>query len=129
MKKFRNITIVLSVFFLSFLAYSNFNNRPKEWTPTNCYHKILYKVEADGEQGKRKRWKLLFKSNYSQLVTFNYGVTEGENDYLTTHRKTMRAKEESQEVEIFTDSDQFYILVNKLSFDVSGQPEEPCDGV
>jgi len=129
MKKFRFVITVLGIFMLSFLAYSNYNHRPiiKEWTPTNCYQKILYKVEPDGKKGKQMRWKLQFKSNYSQLVTFNYGVTEDENNYLTTHRKTMKAKEESQEIEIFTESEQFYILVDKLSFKVSGNPLQPCD--
>jgi len=73
------------------------------------------------------RWKLQFKSNYSQMVTFNYGVTEDENNYLTTHRKTMKTKDESEPIEIFTKSDQFYILVDKLSLNVSGKPVEACD--
>jgi predicted negative regulator of RcsB-dependent stress response len=127
MKKFKNIIIVISVFLLGFIAYSNYNNRPKKWTPTNCYSKILYKVEPDGKKGKQMRWKLQFKNNYSQMVTFNYGVTEDENNYLTTHRKTMKAKDESEPIEIFTKSDQFYILVDKLSLNVSGKPVEACD--
>lgn len=125
--KLRDFIIVGSVLFLGFLAYSNFQNRPQKWQATNCYKNIQYQLTKDGKKGKRNRWKLQFKNNYNRLITFNYGVTEDENGYLTSQRKTLQAHETCEPVEIYTDKKEFYVLVDRLSFQVNGQPTEPCD--
>ncbi|SHI77235.1 hypothetical protein SAMN04488096_104189 [Mesonia phycicola] len=125
--KLRDVLMVSAVLFLGFIAYSNFSNRPQNWYSTNCYEKIQYQLTANGKKGNRFKWIVKFKNNYHQLVTFNYGVTEEENNYLTTHRKTLQAHEVSENIEIYTESDNFYILVDKLSLHISGQPTEPCE--
>ena len=126
--KLRDLMMCCAVLFLGFIAYSNFNTLAKQWTSTNCYKNIQYKLVQDGKKGKRYRWKLQFKNNYHQLVTFNYGITEEENDFLTNKRKTLQAHQNSEPVEIYTETKQFYVLVDQLSFEVSGLPIEPCDG-
>ena len=125
--KLRDLLMVSAVLFLGFIAYSNFSTLAKNWTSTNCYKNIQYRLVQDGKKGKRFRWKLQFKNNYNQLVTFNYGITEEENNFLTNQRKTLQAHQTSEPVEIYTDQQKFYVLVDGLSFEVSGQPTEPCD--
>ncbi len=125
--KLRDLIMAGAVLFLGFLAYSNFQNRPQKWQATNCYEKIQYQLTKDGKKGNRYRWKLQFKNNYDRLITFNYGITEDEDSYLTNQRKTLQAHQTSEPVEIYTNQQKFYVLVDGLSFEVSGQPTEPCD--
>ena len=125
--KLRDVLMVSMVLFLGFIAYSNFNTRPKNWNSTSCYKKIQYQITDNGKYGNRFKWILKFKNNYHQLVTFNYGITEEKDNFLTNQHKTLQAHQTGKPLEIYTDKKEFYILVDGLSFNISGQPTEPCD--
>jgi len=121
-------TISISVLaFFSFLISSPVNeNLQQEWISTNCYNNILFKLKKVNNIGKRQLWELQFKNNYNQLVTFNYGFTENETDFLTNKRKTLAPHSVSQPIELYTNTEDFYVLVDQLSFSVSGIPLVPC---
>ena len=61
--KLRDLLMVSAILFLGFIAYSNFSTLAKNWTSTNCYKNIQYRLVQDGKKGKRFRWKLQFKNN------------------------------------------------------------------
>ncbi|TXK74938.1 hypothetical protein [Mesonia sp. K4-1] len=120
--------IALSFIFLSSLTFSPsiMEDSSQEWTSTNCYDNILFKLKKVNNVGKRQLWELQFKNNYNQLVTFNYALTENETDFLTNKRKTLEAQSISKPIELYTNTEDFYVLVDQLSFSVSGVPLIPC---
>jgi len=121
-------SIALSFIFLSILIFSPSikEDSSQEWTSTNCYDNILFKLKKVNNVGKRQLWELQFKNNYNRLVTFNYALTENETDFLTNKRKTLEAQSISKPIELYTNTEDFYVLVDQLSFSVSGVPLIPC---
>ena len=124
MKKF-----LLSLFLISSLAlFAQEKNEWEEWQKTSCYSKISFRLKALPKNGSQYRWKVQFRSEYPELISFNYTVTDKLEQYnITTHRKTLAAMQLSDEVELFTKEDDIFLIVDKVS--LSPYPEDfvECD--
>jgi len=107
-------------------AAAQTDNGWEDWQKTSCYSKISFRLKDAGTRGEQHIWKIQFKSDYSELISFNYNVTDELQQYnITTHRKTLNANELSKEIEIFTKEDNIYILVDKVS--LSPYPQDFID--
>ncbi|MFL9837515.1 hypothetical protein ABS768_08405 [Flavobacterium sp. ST-75] len=113
MKKF----ILLAFFFFTLnTAFAQTDNGWQAWQKTSCYSKIEFRLKYDGKNGEQHHWKVQFKNNYNNLISFNYTVTDKIQQYtLTTHRKTLNAGKQSEEIDLFTGLEDIYILVDKVS--------------
>lgn len=124
MKKF-----LLSFFLLAFLSASaQGNDGWDEWQKTSCYSKISFRIKELPKRGEQYHWMVQFRSEYTQLISFNYTVTDKLEQYnITTHRKTLAARKVSDEVELFTKEDDIFLIVDKVS--LSPYPEDflECD--
>jgi len=96
------------------------------WQRTSCYSKIAFRLMYVGKNGTQYQWKVQFKNDYPQLISFNYNVTDKLQQYnITTHRKSLEAKQVSPEIEFFTKEEDIFILVDKVS--LSPYPENFVD--
>lgn len=67
-------------------------------------------------QGEQHHWKVQFRSDYNELISFNYSLTDKLQQHsTTTHRKTLQAKEVSGEIDIYAKEADIYLLVDKVS--------------
>lgn len=121
---------ILLVFFL--LAGMALSAQTKdswdEWQKTSCYSKISFRLKYVKKNGSQHIWKVQFRNDYPEVISFNYHVTDKLGEYnLTTHRKSLNANQVSPEVEVYTEEEDIYLLVDKVSF--SPYPEEfiECD--
>lgn len=105
------------------LLFAQQNNDWDEWQKTSCYSKIFYRIKSEKKQGEQYHWKIQFRSDYPELISFNYHVTDKLEQYnITTHRKTLDAKKISEEIDIYTKEDDIFLLVDKVS--LSPYPEK-----
>jgi hypothetical protein len=109
--------ILLFIAVFSFVAASaQTNNGWEEWQKTSCYSKIWFRLKPLGKHGEQNVWNIQFRSEYPNIISFNYHVTDELHQYnVTTHRKTLKAKSQSEEIEIFTTLEDIYLLVDKVS--------------
>jgi len=121
--------LLLSFFLLAFFAMAaQVNDGWDDWQKTSCYSKISFRLKALPKNGSQYRWKVQFRSEYPELISFNYTVTDKIEQYnITTHRKTLAATQLSDEVELFTKEDDIFLIVDKVS--LSPYPEDfvECD--
>ncbi|RZJ74459.1 MAG: hypothetical protein EOO45_08500 [Flavobacterium sp.] len=99
-----------------------------EWQRTSCYSKISFRLKEEPRQGEQHHWKVQFRSDYNELISFNYNVTDKLQQHsATTHRKTLQANEVSGEVDIYAKEADIYLLVDKVA--LSPYPENfiKCD--
>lgn len=97
-----------------------------DWQKTSCYNKIAYRIKEEPKHGEQFHWKIQFKSEYSELISFNYHVTDKLQEYnITTHRKTLKSNELSGEIDVYTKEDDIFLLVDKVS--LSPYPEKFID--
>jgi len=124
MKKF-----LLSLFLISSLAlFAQEKNEWEEWQKTSCYSNISFRMKSEPKRGKQFHWKIQFRSNYPKLVSFNYHITDKLEQYsTTTHRKTLNANQLSDEIDIYTEQEDIFILVDKLSLSPFPKDFEDCD--
>lgn len=104
------------------------NDSWEEWQKTSCYSKISFRIKSEQKHGEQYHWKIQFKSDYYELISFNYHVTDKLQEYnITTHRKTLNAKQLSDEIDIYTKESDIFLLVDKVS--LSPYPENyiECD--
>lgn len=124
------IFYLLSILTLSGLS-KTFAQAPEkwmDWTPTNCYEKIEYRVRYMKTNGSRHEWQLQFRNNFNRLIVFNYGIEEDATALaLTTHRKTLKPQEVSEPVQVYTQKENFFLFTDKLSFNIDGRDNIPCD--
>ncbi|WP_129750963.1 hypothetical protein [Flavobacterium beibuense] len=109
--------ILLIVFaFASHLAMAQTDNGWQPWQKTSCYSKISFRLKYDGNNGEQHHWKIQFKSDYQNLISFNYNVTDKLQQYtITTHRKALNARQQSDEMDIYTKEEDIFLLVDKVS--------------
>lgn len=124
MKKHFN---TLAILFFIVVVPTTAQEKWQEWQPTSCYENIEFRLRFVRNHGDKTVSEVQFKNNYDRLVTFNYGFTEDEEDFLTEYRKTLHPKEAGKPELIHTQGDNFYILVDKLSFSVTGEKPLPCE--
>lgn len=113
----KKIILILLIVFGSVSAKAQrTNNGWEEWQKTSCYSKIAFRLKYEGPNGEQHRWKIQFKSDYVQTISFNYHITDELQKYtITTHRKILNPKQVSDEIEINTKEENIYILVDKVS--------------
>jgi len=100
----------------------------EEWQKTSCYSKISFRLKDEGMRGQQHVWKVQFKNDYGQLISFNYHVTDKVKQHdTTTHRKTMNAGHISDETEIFTKEADIFLLVDKVSLSPYPKDFIDCD--
>jgi len=104
------------------------DNGWEDWQKTSCYSKIAFRLKYMGMNGEQHYWKIQFKSDYPQLISFNYHVTDELQQYtITTHRKILDPKQPPTEVEVFTKEENIYILVDKVSLSPYPQDFADCE--
>lgn len=87
-----------------------------EWQNTSCYSKIQFKLKYEGKNGDRHVWKVQFKSSYETVISFNYHISDESGQYeATTHRKVLNPGTVSAEIETYTDSENIFLTVDKVS--------------
>lgn len=116
--------ILLAIFSTTVVAQESWS----DWQPTQCYENIEFRTRYIKKYGKRHQWEVQFKNNYDRLVVFNYGVSEDAQELaLTTNRKTLDGGQTSKPIALYTQVENFYILVDMLSFFVDSRSFEPCN--
>lgn len=118
--------LLLLFLLISISLFAQENNDWDEWQKTSCYSKISFRIKSEKKYGEQFHWKIQFKNDYPEVISFNYNVTDKLEQYnITTHRKTLTANQVSDDIEIFTKEDDIFLLVDKLSF--SPYPEDFVD--
>lgn len=108
------------------VTFAQTDNGWEEWQKTSCYEKISFRLKFVGKNGEQNVWKIQFKNAYPNIISFNYHVTDKLQQYnVTTHRKTLHAKQQSEEIEVYTTLEDIYILVDKVS--MTPYPEDFID--
>jgi len=122
-------TLLIIVLLFGFqLASAQTENAWEEWQKTSCYSKIAFRLKYCGQNGEQNHWRIQFRSEYPNLVSFNYHVTDKLQQYnLTTHRKTLEAKQQSEEIDVYTNEDDIYLLVDKVSMGPYPENFVDCD--
>lgn len=124
MKKLLTILVLLTGFVLS----AQTNDGWEDWQKTSCYSKISFRLKYDRKNGQQHIWKVQFRNDFPEVISFNYHVTDKLQQYnLTTHRKALNPGQISDELEVYTTEEDIYLLVDKVS--ISPYPEEfiECD--
>lgn len=104
------------------------DNGWEAWQKTSCYGHIEFRLKQVKKQGDRYVWNVQFKNNYPQLISFSYQVTDELGEYsLTTHRKTLEKGQVSNEFEVFTSTEDIYIVVDRVSFSPYPENFVDCD--
>lgn len=99
-----------------------------DWQKTSCYSGISYRMKTEQKYGEQHHWKIQFRSDYKQVISFNYHVTDKLSEYnITTHRKTMNPGKISEEIDVYTREADIYLLVDKLSLSPYPENFEECD--
>ncbi len=107
-------------------ATAQTDNGWEAWQKTSCYSKVAFRLKYDGKNGEQHHWKVQFRNDYTNLISFNYNITDKLNQYtITTHRKVLDAKKESGEIDIFTKEEDIFLLVDKVS--MGPYPEDFID--
>jgi len=120
--------LLLLLLFTGAAAFAQNNDAWDDWQQTTCYSKISYRLKTEPKHGSQHHWKLQFRSDYGEVVSFNYHVTTKLEEYnVTTHRKTMNPGQLSDEIDVYTKEEDIYLLVDKLSFSPYPENYEDCD--
>ncbi|MGQ2984234.1 hypothetical protein [Flavobacterium sp.] len=122
--------IIALLFILASLTMNAQQNKGvwDNWQKTSCYGKISFRLMYVGKNGEQFKWKVQFRNDYPELISFNYHVTDKLGDYnLTTHRKALEAGRVSPEIELFTEEEDIYLLVDKVSLSPYPQDLIDCD--
>ncbi|WP_146185923.1 hypothetical protein [Flavobacterium album] len=122
MKKILTLLFVL----VSMAMFAQNRGDWEPWQKTSCYSRISFRLKYEGMNGEQHQWKVQFKNDYPELISFNYNITDKLQEYtITTHRKMLEAKKTSPEIELFTKEEDIYLLVDKVS--LSPYPEDFVD--
>jgi hypothetical protein len=100
----------------------------EDWQQTSCYGNIQFRTRFIEQRGEQFVWKVQFKNNYTDLISFNYHIADKLEEYnATTHRKALPAKQLSEEIEVFTTEEDLYLIVDKVSLSPYPKDYLPCD--
>lgn len=122
----KNLLHIITLF-LSFAAYSQADYSAwQKWQETSCYSKISFRLKDEGLKGEQYVWKIQFKNDFNELISFNYTITDALQQHtITTHRKTLADGGVSNEIEVFATQETIYIIVDKVS--LSPYPDDFID--
>lgn len=99
-----------------------------DWQKTSCYGNISYRLLELGKHGEQYHWKVQFKNDYSNIISFNYHVTNKIGKYTTTtHRKTLNSGQISEEIDLYTATQDIYLLADKVSMTPYPENFVECD--
>ena len=108
------------------LAQAQTDNGWRKWEQTNCYTKVTFRLKYVNQNGTQHHWQVQFKNEYPSIISFNYHVTDKLQQYnITTHRKTLYAGKTSDPIDVYTEEEDIFLLVDKLS--LSPYPENFLD--
>lgn len=100
----------------------------ENWQKTSCYSKISFRLKYEGKNGEQHMWKVQFRNDYPELISFNYNITDKLGEYTyTTHRKAVEANRTSTEIELFTKEEDVFLIVDKVSLSPYPQDFIDCD--
>lgn len=100
----------------------------QDWEKTSCYSKIMFRLKYQGKNGTRHIWKVQFRSEYDSTISFNYRVGDDNPDNQpTTHRKVLYGKAISAESDIYADTDNVFLIVDKVSLSAYPQNFITCE--
>lgn len=120
--------LLFLLFFTGLTLSAQSNDVWDDWQRTSCYAKVSYRMKSEPKHGEQYHWKLQFRSDYAEVVSFNYHVTDKLEEYnVTTHRKTMRPGQVSEEIDVYTTISDIYLLVDKLSLSPYPENFQDCD--
>lgn len=120
--------LVLLLALISITMAAQNNSGWEEWQKTSCYSNISFRLKYEKKNGAQHIWKIQFRNDYSELISFNYHLTDKLGQYnLTTHRKTMNAQQVSDAIEIYTREEDIFLIIDKLSFSPYPENFEECD--
>lgn len=118
------------LFFTAILCYSVCfcqTSEWDEWQKTSCYSKISFRLKEEPKHGEQHHWKIQFKSEYDDVVSFNYHVTDKLQQYnITTKRKVLNAGQVSEEIDVYAKEADVFILADKLSMGPYPENFIPC---
>ena len=118
--------LILFVLLAGLTLSAQTNDGWEEWQKTSCYSKISFRLKYDRKNGNQHIWKVQFRNDFPEVISFNYHVTDKLQQYnLTTHRKALNPRQISDELEVYTTEEDIYLLVDKVS--MSPYPEEFID--
>ena len=118
--------LILFVLLAGLTLSAQTNDGWEEWQKTSCYSKISFRLKYDRKNGNQHIWKVQFRNDFPEVISFNYHVTDKLQQYnLTTHRKALNPRQISGELEVYTTEEDIYLLVDKVS--MSPYPEEFID--
>jgi hypothetical protein len=119
------IALLLFLFGISALAQSPGWD---EWQKTSCYSKISYRLLELGKHGEQYTWKIQFRNDYDNIISFNYHVADKIGKYTTTtHRKALQQGQVSEEIDLYTKTQDIYILADKVSMTPYPENFVECD--
>lgn len=99
-----------------------------DWQKTSCYSNISYRLLELGKYGEQYRWKIQFRNDYTNIISFNYHVTDKMGKYTTTtHRKALQQHQVSEEIDVYTAVQDIYILADKVSMTPYPEDFVECD--
>ncbi|MGV3460966.1 MAG: hypothetical protein ACO1N9_11010 [Flavobacterium sp.] len=99
-----------------------------EWQKTSCYSNISYRLLELGKHGEQYHWKVQFRNDYPNIISFNYHVTNKvEKNTPTTHRKTLNTGQVSEEIDLYTATQDVYLLADKVSMTPYPENFVQCD--
>lgn len=99
-----------------------------EWQKTSCYSKIWFRLKEMPKNGEQHHWQIQFRTDYTENISFNYHVTDKLQQYnITTHRKSLGARQTSDVVEVYTKEADIFLLVDKVSMTPYPEDFVPCD--
>jgi len=124
----KKIIILILSLCATTIALAQTDTKWEDWQKTSCYSRISFRLKAMGKNGEQNVWKIQFRSDYPNLISFNYHVTDKLGQYnLTTHRKTLNGKQLSDEIDVYTREEDLYLLVDKVSMTPYPEDFVDCD--
>lgn len=98
-----------------------------EWQKTSCYSKLSFRLKEEPKNGEQHHWKVQFKSDYDDVISFNYHVTDKLQQHnITTKRKVLNAGKVSEEIDVYAKEADVFILADKLSMGPYPEDFLPC---
>lgn len=120
--------LTLLAFLVFFAGFTQDKDGWQDWQKTSCYSKIMFRLNYQGKNGERHLWKVQFRNEYDSTISFNYRVADDNPDHQpTTHRKTLYNKAVSPEIEVYADSENIFLVVDKVSLSAYPQNFISCE--
>ncbi|PZP42356.1 MAG: hypothetical protein DI598_17010 [Pseudopedobacter saltans] len=104
------------------------NNEWDRWQQSDCYKNIYFRTRLVNENGDMKHWQLQFKNLYSQLVSFNYLVSDDSTgNERINKRKKMESMEVSDPIDYYFHKSDMFMSISQLCFSPYLTKIENCD--